>query len=221
MSFIFAINCRLFLALILLIKLVQSDINIVCLRTFEGCRSERVEHEVDYDVCHDTSATIVSDKAGLAVTAIVYQNGSAAENLTFIGSLYIENAEKLYYLPSGIKKILPHLIKIAVVSSGLVEIKREDMAQFGADLEIANFYDNPIEALPSDLFVENPNLKIVEFSKCTLKTVYPIFFSNLNNLKEIDYVGMAEAGCMDQKYFKDDAGVEIQKFEWKYTECKK
>lgn len=208
------------LILSVLLHIASSDVKITCQRTFEGCRSDRKPQEVDFDICHDKSESIVVDKAGMEVTGVVYENGSIAENLTHVGQLFIEKAVNMKFLPGGIKKIFPFLIKFGIISCGLTQIERKDMEQFGADLEIANFYDNPIESIPADLFAANPNLGIIEFSKCTLKTVDASFFTSLHSLKEIEYVGMKESGCIDQKYYKDDDGS-IQKFEWKSADCNK
>lgn len=69
-----------------------------------------------------------------------------------------------HLLPNGFDILFPKVNSINITSSGLVAIFKENFLQFGDHLRAANFSNNLIIFVTSNLFDNNKNLKYCDFS---------------------------------------------------------
>lgn len=166
--------------------------------------------------CENLNSSLAVGQPGLKIVEVVHSNGSMVNNLDRIEALDIRNA-KMKFLPNGIKDKFPNLKSIWIISSGLTYLDKDNMRQFGSDLVYANFYNNSISVLDTDLFQYNLNIKVIHFNYCPLKFIDPGFFENLKSLKQITYILLKKSGCIDQYL---DEKSNIQNFKWNNKDCK-
>jgi hypothetical protein len=85
------------------------------------------------------------------------------------------------FMPKGLEKLFPQIERIAIYSSKLKEITKEDLAPFPM-LKVLFLYSNDLETLPSNLFEANPEITHVEFLNNKLKFVGENILSPLKKL---------------------------------------
>lgn len=166
--------------------------------------------------CEDTkflscdALSLEIDNDATFIRKVKYPNGSRV-NTNGIVWLRIETGENsVKFIPAGIKKKIPNLLAIEIKNSGLIHLEREDLRQFGDDLDRTHFEYNRLTALESNIFEYNPNMKYVSFNGNPLKFINQILFVNLKKFKLI-YMRFKNSTCIDRSDFSTDG--------WKNQKC--
>lgn len=108
-------------------------------------------------------------------------------------------------MPKLIGKSFPNLIFIEFIDCDLIELNKNDLQQFGANLESINLSGNSLTKLNAGLFEFNPNLDHIKLNSNPLKMIEIEFFNNLGKLKKLNDF-MLSGGCVG------DEQIEIDKF---------
>lgn len=168
--------------------------------------------------CRNNYSSLVANDPNVEIDEILFPNRSQVENLDKFGALYIKNA-KMKFMPNGIKRIFPNLEAIIITYCELTYLDKENMKQFGRDLQLADFKGNLITVLDDDLFEFNHNLKLINFYACPLKFIDPGFFERLQHFDQIENVWMRNCKCIDQKFELSLSSEGIANFEWNNENC--
>lgn len=193
----------------------ENTLSIECKKIYEV---KWLYMEKGFVTCENDPSYLVINEPDLEFSEAVHSNGSKIVNSDRIEALFISTAT-MRFMPNGIKNFFPKLKAVEFYSCELTYLDKENMKQFGSDLEYASFLNNPISVLDGDLFEFNPNLKFISFNFCSLKFIDPGFFKNLRNLKHIEHVWMEISGCINQIYDLSDNSHNIQTFTWKDGNC--
>lgn len=159
---------------------------------------------------------------GTSVSTFLHSNGSEVTNLTEIEGLLVEDAI-FKFIPTDVTVKLPNLKVLAITTSKLVSLSKENLKQFGEKLKIVDFSENKIISIDADLFENNPNLKMILLDRNPIRYIHPKFFTNLKNLS-LKVLELESAGCIDQEYntlkpLKGEKGLDLSTFEWNYDNC--
>lgn len=86
--------------------------------------------------------------------------------------IWIQNqsVKGVHYIPNGLDYFFPNLEGIFIMNSRLKKIERSDLKAFW-NLKQLTLFDNDLETLDSDLFVNNTNLRYVNFGLNKLRVV--------------------------------------------------
>lgn len=156
---------------------------------------------------------------GSSVSTFLHSNGSEVTNRTEIEGLFVQYAT-FKFIPTDIAMKLPNLRVLAIRSSKLVSLSKENMKQFGEKLELADFSENKIISIDADLFEYNPNLAVIFLESNPIRYIHPEFFTNLKNLNLKMFL-FNSAGCIDQDFNteREEKGLDFASFEWNYDNC--
>lgn len=121
----------------------------------------------------------------------------------------------LKYFPRNLSNHFPFIHEVFVEGS-LLEITKEDLKQFP---KLVWFYAsyNAIETLEENLFLHNPNLKLVFFNGNRIKYVEPAIFDHLS---ELTYVGFADNDC-HSGHVEDDRKKSLELIQEIKDKCNK
>lgn len=165
---------------------MKSETGSIC------CRSSR---EVELQVY--SSKAIIRD---IVIPESNQPHTGPRINADQIEILYLYMPISLRTLPAGIKLKLLNLTSIIIYKGQLAHLEQGDMKQFGRDLIYADFTDNLLSALSSDVFENNPNLEFIKLAGNSLKFVDPALIVNLNAMKKLEQVIFEDAGCINVVY---------------------
>lgn len=174
-------------------------------------------YDATYKICKDPFSDFIVNEPGMEISEVTDSYGIEIGNLSSIEGVSILSA-KMTFIPNGFKKMFPNLKVFAFIFCKISYIDKENMRQFGWDLEIADLSSNSITHVDADLFQYNPNIKFIDFSFCSIKFIEPGFFENLKIMKQIAYVRFFLSECIDQN-FKLSEGDNIQTFKWNDKNC--
>lgn len=161
----------------------------------------------------------ISEYPGISVTSVFEtSNNSTITNLEQIQGIFIEKAPLFKFIPSGIKRKFPNLKAIIIESSGLLNINKEDLREFGRSLQYLELFRNLLTFIDADLFEYNQNLTFINLSFNPLRYIEPAFFTNLKIMKSLEQIHLNAVGCMDQ-YFATMSGHDIKTFIWSHGGC--
>lgn len=171
-------------------------------------------------MCVDESKFLVVNKMEAEISSVVDQNGKEIKNSkNSFEALNIKEA-KLKFLPN-FKSKFSNLRAIRVYQCGLTHLFSNDMRQFGAKLEIANFIYNDITYLDADLFKFNTNLKIIKLYGNPITFIDSDFSKNIKTKKSLQFVtlGMNDVNtCIDQTFNTTYDG-KIANYKWNDGKC--
>jgi len=88
-------------------------------------------------------------------------------------------------VPAGITKIFANLKMLAILSSGLKRICKDDLVEY-KNIEKFICNSNKLVFLPGNLFDDFENLEWIELWNNNIKLIEPNIFDNLKNLKYVD-----------------------------------
>jgi hypothetical protein len=94
--------------------------------------------------------------------------------------------ETVHYFPRGIEKLLPNIQGIWADLAKLKTISKSDLQQFPKLNELL-LIRNDIEEIESDLFVENPEIRIITFYDNNLSYIGKNIFDPLKKLEKVDF----------------------------------
>lgn len=163
--------------------------------------------------CSDNPSLVETSEPGVKISKIVDIDGTDISTNTKVEGFYINEAKNLKYMPRGVTKIFPFVKGIAIWSSGLSHLSKDDFEEFGNRLIYAGFLNCRIETLEVDLLEHNPNLKMIRFDGNPLKLIDPKFFVNLRKLSHLEHARFALSDSVNQDFEKQRDGS-IQDFEW-------
>jgi len=109
-----------------------------------------------------------------------------------VTAIWFENCIMMK-VPQGIMRKFPNLKAIAITSSDLTKITKNDIIEYK---NLAKFIckDNELEFLPGDLFEDFQNLDFVDFSDNMLGVVEPNIIDGLENLKIANFTNNPNYG---------------------------
>lgn len=189
------------------------DVRITC----SELKSVTVEFLGDFKACYNAFDSLTITNPDSKVSSIVYSDGSDVANLSEIDALQIYNSV-IISIPDGIADKLQKLRALVINWSCLETLNQENMQQFGASLEHAEFIGNRLTTLDTDLFKHNRNLKMINFSSNPFNYIDPIFFENLKNLINPLFINFHFTNCINQNFFFH-SDVSLVNFEWKLERC--
>lgn len=121
----------------------------------------------DLYTCQITSAYITQiNKRTIKSISGVHLNGKSNKDIKAVS---IVNTI-VEFFPKGFKRIFPHLIAIRINNCGFREITRDDFKGL-KNLELIQLRFNSLTTLPSNLFSNMTNLRIIDFSVNELQFV--------------------------------------------------
>ncbi|CAG9810387.1 unnamed protein product [Chironomus riparius] len=94
----------------------------------------------------------------------------------------------LNFIPSGIGRLLPKLLKLKVTNCELKEVMQVDLMQF-PHLRILELSTNDIEVIGKDLFKFNPSLELIDLNYNNIKEIAGNVFDDLKHLKYLRLTG--------------------------------
>jgi hypothetical protein len=122
-----------------------------------------------------------------------------------LGGLKLSNAPltelKMGYLHSGMRGL-----KFLKISNKLKNIQKYALTEL-VNLEVADFYDNQIEALPYKLFDQNPKITTIEFRQNKIKSINLRFFDNIVNLEKLI---ITKTWCVNSNFDKAAGNIHGQ-----------
>jgi hypothetical protein len=151
------------------------------------------------------------------VTSITYGNGTAVGTANQIDLLWLAHL-RMNFIPNNITTILPNLKALIFYDVSLQTISNENMLQFGSSLEYVDFGSNQLTSLDGNLLENNLNLRVIYFSFSPISRIDRQFFDTLNNMTDIEVVGMNGLSCMNQYFDRSVHGI-IETFEWYNSDC--
>lgn len=169
-----------------------------------------------YECYHQGAPEIIVTVPDSQAVAVLHNNGSAVTQFLDIEALDIVFS-RISFIPDGIKTLMPNLRVIRIRTSGLLSMNKENLRQFGNDLELASFVGNHLTSLDADLFEFNPNLRWISFSNNPIRHIDPRFFDHLPQMETLELVWLIHAGCMDQSF--NVALGDLNSFEWQNDNC--
>ncbi|KAG5680474.1 hypothetical protein PVAND_009982 [Polypedilum vanderplanki] len=109
-----------------------------------------------------------------------HQSGKSDDDVKFF---YLTGAN-LKYFPRNLENIFKNLELIYIYDSKLIEITSEDLKPF-PKLKNFKLYENPIEVIREDLFINNPDLEVLYLWDNEINHIDPKALSHLNKLRAI------------------------------------
>lgn len=97
--------------------------------------------------------------------------------------------KKIFYIPRNLTNVFKNIVSVEFISTGLRELKKEDLRQFGDKLRVIIIVYNDIEVIEGDLFDYNRNLKHFYLPDNKLTSVDSRAFSGLDKLISFDIRG--------------------------------
>lgn len=93
--------------------------------------------------------------------------------------------KEMKIFPKNLENEFENLIAIGFDSTGMREIHKEDLEPFGEDLEFFRLSRCDIEFLEKDLFIHNPNLKVVGLHYNKIKYIHENIFASLTSMTNL------------------------------------
>lgn len=159
----------------------------------------------------------IFNETSLEPSKFVHKRDGAEIENGEVDALWIKDVN-MKFMPNGIKKKFPKLVAINFWNCGLTYFDKNNLKQFGSDLQDFRLKGSPIEVLDSDLFQFNPNLELISIWNCSLKFIDSGFFENLKNFKKLIIVQIELSECIDQIFDSRKDG-KIESFKWNYENC--
>lgn len=134
-----------------------------------------------------------SDTKILTSTAIIINK---SKDLNIQGIQFWQPAQ-VNYVPQGLKDKFPKLKMLNFNGQSLKSLSDVDLKQFGADLEFFRASYCKLRSIMKNLFVNNPNLKYIDFKGNPLKFIESGFFENLANMKSLIEIDFKNCDCIN------------------------
>ncbi|KAG5668458.1 hypothetical protein PVAND_016398 [Polypedilum vanderplanki] len=83
--------------------------------------------------------------------------------------------------PTELAELLPHLVYIGIIESGLEKITKEDLKIF-PNLKFLTLKSNRLKTLPNDLFIYTPQISCVNFAHNQISYIGKNIFDNCKDL---------------------------------------
>ncbi|KAG5680510.1 hypothetical protein PVAND_010017 [Polypedilum vanderplanki] len=110
-----------------------------------------------------------------------HESGKSDDDVKFF---YLTGAN-LKYFPRNLEYVFKNLELIYIYNSKLIEITSEDLKPF-PKLKYFKLYENPIEVIRENLFINNPDLEVLYLLSNKINHIDPKALSHLNKLRAID-----------------------------------
>lgn len=165
----------------------------------------------DFYGCNVISINITSLYDSM-VTSVV---GKHASGLTHsnVSCFHIDglklNNSVVNFFPHGLSKYFPKLSEIHITNSGLQQLTKDDLKDFGFGLTTVNFGYNEITQINFDLFQQNLNIDQINLEYNKIETIGKGALDYLNNLYTLDFLG--NQCYSDFAYFDRNAVIRLIK----------
>lgn len=106
----------------------------------------------------------------------------------------IQSQRNVRIFPRNIGYFYTNLESLGIKSTSIDSISSDDLMSFG-NLKAFDFYNNKLQTVSGDLFVNNPLLQHVSFGKNPLELVTPETFERLKNLQSLYLV---DSKCINE-----------------------
>lgn len=170
--------------------------------------------EVKSSACGALSVEVESGPT--FIRKVLHPNRSKVDTDDIVWLRIETKIHSVKFVPAGIKKKFPNLLAIEIKNSGLIHLEREDLRQFGVDLDRAQFEFNLLTALESNLFEFNPSIKCIKFNGNPFKFIDPALIINLKKFK-LEFAQFQNSTCIDGAVSSELGN--IQSYVWKNINC--
>lgn len=173
-------------------------------------------------VCKDFTGTLkISDRdEGGVVAEVVSASGDpiSTQSMRDYEALSLKGSNELEFMPRGIVKKFHRLKVMGFESCGLKYLSKEDMQQFGNQLEALNIWNNKIERIEEDLFDYNKNLVYISFMDNPLMSIGSDILNHLKKLPKLEQFNLNGCDCT-QDVFERKTGQTLDSFQWNLGLC--
>lgn len=167
---IFLVTSKLFISV--------NSIDLTC--TFKAYQPWNITYG-----CDSGNIEIISkENRDLILTSNTHAKDHANKD---VQGLNIEN-KICHFFPKKVNEIFPNAETFRIYNSGLKEVTKDDLKQFGEKLKNLWIDLNEIEKLDADLFVNNPKLISLVVKDNLISIVEDETFKNLPDLAYIDFI---------------------------------
>lgn len=128
-----------------------------------------------------------------------------------VHALAISNQLLLRGIPSNVDAFFADLAVLSLSQNGMSSITRRDLSSY-TNLQMLIIYNNRIQSIPGDLFLDTPRLQYINLNSNSLRHLGPNIFSNLLNLRTLR---LQHNTCIDE--YVDNNIAEVVNLEWRAT----
>lgn len=155
-----------------------------------------------------------------SVMGAYHENGTVMLNeVRFqIRSVHFDSIPSLKFIPARLRDYFYYMRALVIIHSGLLSVNKENMLQFGTNLDYLNLYGNWLNYLDVDVFTSNLYLKYLDLRDNPFRHIDSSFFSNIRGFKYIKVINLSPAGCIYQ-YFNSEIGHNLTTFKWNNEAC--
>lgn len=128
-------------------------------------------------------AQVSSSGGSLAIENVTGDHMDGESNADVLGFSLLRR--DMNFVPKGIVNFFPNLQALAFPFSNLFYVSAADLPF--PDLLHFRVWSNQIYYLDSDLFRNNPKLRLIDFDRNSLQSVGPDLLTNLKDLRSVDF----------------------------------
>lgn len=136
------------------------------------------------------------------VTSITGSHWSGYSNRDVVG--FKRSFGSRDFIPKGLTNFFPNLKDIEIFDANMKEISKDDLKEFGSNLEKLWLWYMKITHISHDLFEYNPYLKEIVLWANEIQTIEYGAFDNLFNLVTLD---LDENICISEYVYNDYYGL--------------
>lgn len=152
------------------------------------------------------------------ISQLLDKFGNDLTDVYLIEALAVQDTD-MNFIPKGLKAACPKLKALSLRNTGIKSVKREDLQQFGNDLELISFRACYIIALDSNIFADNPNLKFISFQSNHLRYIESGFFSNVRSLNKLEVLNFIDCKCINRFFTPSNLSQFNEKSESRCTDA--
>jgi hypothetical protein len=131
--------------------------------------------------------------SGRAISKVIGSHASNKDEVDVAG--FWNQNRKMVFFPSNLHDKFPNLFAIGIDNCGISEIHKEDLKPFGDELLYFRLSKANLQMIEKDLFIHNPNLKVVGLHHNKIKRIDKNVFDNLKSLNQL---WLSENNCINK-----------------------
>lgn len=135
-------------------------------------------------------------------------NHTSGNNDSDVLAIALSNQLLTNGVPTNIDYFFPNLSVLSVSNSGIRQISRDDLSPF-KNLQALILFNNLLESLDGDLFIETPLLQYINLGTNQIRNIGSNLFNPLNDLRTLR---LGHNVCIDE--YIDNNATAIVPFLW-------
>lgn len=182
----------------------EKKVKLRCVDICENCWWVTDVKKVEYKLNYCTNNDLLVESKSSVITDVIDSTDKSISESTrkTLKGLWIKSTEEVAYIPKRIGEFFPNLEGLWIESSGLKQIKKEDLAQF-TNLKFLNLRLNKLTSISGDLFQSVPNLKVISIYGNSIKYIGKGILTPLKNFVEITFDRCSDSTRIDSYINKD------------------